>query len=399
MFDNNLFNHQKLNYEITYKFRNKYFVLFPFYLFFLFNLCLISTLFKFILRNNIKIESHVFFTFSRNQLKIKNLFKDNNINFHFNFRDFKVNSSLFRKNQNLYFFGLVNSLSLSTFFKIFRINDYKFFKMNWFRICNLIFIEPILQKLINKNKLVIVSNDHSINNNFIINWCKINGIETMYIQHAPVTKKFPQLRCDYNILFSKSSEKIYSKISKIRVNYKVYSDFRLFKFLNLNNKYCFNKKTILICTNELDDIQSVKKYIDFFIPLNYKITIRKHPADRRNWVISNTILSKNDLYEDFSINNVILCNETALILEGIICNKLIYKCNFSAFFDNYGYLKEGLILKEYNNPEALLNDLNNNYISYERSKLNYYVGDLENYKDHILEINNFLKTYNSKKNE
>ena len=40
-----------------------------------------------------------------------------------------------------------------------------------------------------------------------------------------------------------------------------------------------------------------------------------------------------------------------IILEGMICNKLIYKCSFSDFFDNYGYVKNKLVLKEYSNPQ------------------------------------------------
>ena len=73
--------------------------------------------------------------------------------------------------------------------------------------------------------------------------------------------------------------------------------------------------------------------------------------------------------------------------------KLIYKSNFSLYFDNYGYLKDGLILKQYYTPDELYTDIKNKYISYDRNKLNFYTGDLLNHKAHISKINNFLLSY------
>ncbi len=52
------------------------------------------------------------------------------------FINFKIKSSKLSLIQNLVFFGLTNGLSLSLLLKILKINDFKFFKMNWFRICN-----------------------------------------------------------------------------------------------------------------------------------------------------------------------------------------------------------------------------------------------------------------------
>ena len=121
--------------------------------------------------------------------------------------------------------------------------------------------------------------------------------------------------------------------------------------------------------------------------------MRNHPSDKRNWNFTNTFVSKNDLYTDLSQNNIILCNETALILEGMICNKLIYKCSFSDFFDNYGYVKDKLVLKEYSNPQNLHLDIINKSISYDKSKLDYYTGDLSNHKIHIDELNNFINNF------
>lgn len=393
MFDN-LFNHQKLNYEISYRFRNKYFICFPIYFLFLCCIAILGSVFGFFINRNINLGFPIFFTFSKNQSKIAKLFNKSTFNFEINFSTFQVTSLRSSGYQNLIWFGLINGLRLKSFLMIFSINDFKFFKLNWFRICNLFFIEKILHDIKEKNNLVVIANDHSIYNNFIINWCKFNGLKTMYMQHAPVTEKFPPLRCDFNILFSKSSLDIYSKISKINVHYKLISDIRLIKYLELSKRVENNTRSILICTNQLDYINEVKKYVDYFHNLDYKITIRKHPADRRNWSFSNTFASTDDLYNDLLNNNIVLCNETALILEGIISDKLIYKCKFSEFFDNYGYLKDNLVLKEYTNLELLNIDINNKFVSYDKSILPYYIGDLNNYRNHIKEINKLINSNN-----
>ena len=390
---NNLYSHQKKNYEINYRFRNKYFIFFPLYFLFICFISVVSSLLRLTKKKITSLDSHVFFSFSENQQNIKIFLNDNYLNFHFNFNRFTVKYPLSSINQNIFTFGLINGLNLNSLFKIFILRDFKYFKINWFRVCNIVFIQSVLEKLKDQNKLVIIANDHSVYNLFIINWCKNNHIPTMYIQHAPVNDKFPPLRCDYNILFSKSSEDIYSKISNINVNYKVYSDFRLIKFLNINNIDCIEKNTILVCTNKLDELTNVKRYIDYLNTKGYKITMRNHPSDKRNWSFPKTIESKNDLYTDLSENNIILCNETALILEGMICNKLIYKCSFSDFFDNYGYVKDKLVLKEYSNPQNLHLDIINKSISYDKSKLDYYAGDLSNHKIHIDELNNFIKNF------
>tara|TARA_B100000886_G_scaffold339003_1_gene303213 strand:+ start:542 stop:1720 length:1179 start_codon:yes stop_codon:yes gene_type:complete len=390
---NNLFLHQKLNFEVAYKLRNKYFIFFPIYFICLFSICLISNLTKLIFNSRLKINTHLFITFTKNQLKVSNFLNKHNVDVHFNFKNLNIKSTKISLTQNLLFFGLINGMSLSLLFKILKIDNFKYFKINWFRICNLVFIDAVLKRLKIKEKLVIIANDHSIYNIFIINWCNINDIKTMYIQHAPVSEKFPPLRCDYNILFSKSSEHIYSKISPITVNYEIYSDFRLINLLKLKSDGITNDNSILICTNELDEMDNVKNYVNFFNKIDYTVTIRKHPADRRDWTIVDTDLSQSSLYEDFKYNKIILCNETALFLEAAVCNKLIYKCNFSLFFDNYGYLKDGLILKQYYTPDELYTDIKNKYISYDRNKLNFYTGDLLNHKAHISKINNFLLSY------
>ena len=122
MFDN-LFLHQKLNFEFSYQFRNKYFILFPLYFIFLFFVCLSSSLMKLIFQNKFKFNTHLFITFSKNQLKVSNIFNKHNTDLHFDFINFKIKSSKISLIQNLVFFGFINGLSLSSLLKILKINN------------------------------------------------------------------------------------------------------------------------------------------------------------------------------------------------------------------------------------------------------------------------------------
>lgn len=398
MFDN-LYVHQRKNYKINYQFRNKYFIIFPFYFVFLCLLALVSQLLSLFRNKQLGIEGHLFLTFSQNQQKIARIFDLNNTDLNLNFSEFAIRSEKKNFCKNILLFSSCEGLDVFFLLKILTTREYKFFRMNWFRVCNLVFIEAILKKIKGNGKIVIIANDHSIYNLFVINWCKLNEVETMYIQHAPVSDKFPPLRCNYNVLFSKSSEDHYSKASPIRVKYEIFSDFRLIKFLGVGRVNSVKNNTILVCTNQLDSISKVRKFVDYLVKEDFEITIRKHPLDRRKWDLVSNEVSNNSLEEDLSNHNIILCNETALFIEAAVCKKLAYKCKFSEFFDNYGFIKNGFIRKEYLNPEQVHNDIKTKVFSYDENKLLYYTGDLKKYKTQLDSINSFLLNYKKNKNE
>lgn len=387
-----LFTYQKSNFKISYQFRNKYFLIFPIYYLFILIITLIGYLTSKFFREEFNSNKPIFLTFTFNQSKIADLFKKSSTQLRFNFTRFNIKSNCF-KFESLLFFTIKYGLNFSFFLKLTSLKNFMFFKMNWYRIINLIFIDRILsEKTINK-KLVIVANDHSVYNNYVIAYCKKNDIRTMYIQHAPVTNKFPPLRCDYNILFSNQSKDIYKKISNSNSKFIVYSDLRLINFYRLKSNNNNNKNSILICTNEFDSILNVEKFVKFFLKKNYKITIRKHPADRRSWKINKSNLSSFSLIEDFKNHKIILCNETALILEAIVARKLVYKCKFSEFTDHYGYIKDGLVIKEYIRPDELYVDIRNEFITYKNDKIKYYTGDLNSYESHLLSINKLISSH------
>ena len=104
---NNLYSHQKKNYEINYRFRNKYFIFFPLYFLFICFISLVSSLLRLTKKKITSLDSHVFFSFSENQQNIKIFLNDNYLNFHFNFNRFTVKYPLSSINQNI--FTIINT--------------------------------------------------------------------------------------------------------------------------------------------------------------------------------------------------------------------------------------------------------------------------------------------------
>ena len=83
------------------------------------------------------------------------------------------------------------------------------------------------------------------------------------------------------------------------------------------------------------------------------------------------------IWEDLNRAEIVLTNESAVPLEAIFLGKLIYKCNMlSESIDNYGFIKNGLILEEYNNIFDLLAAIKERKITFDSSKLEYYIGSV-----------------------
>ena len=382
-----IFNHQKNNIQISLKFRNKFPVLFPFYFIALIVIFLIHLVYKRFSNSNNIIINIPFFCFSDNHKLIAKNFENHFQIIEYLFSSFKV--KYHKKFIHLFIMGVKYGVSFSILTKLIKGKNFKFILINWYRILNLVYIEQILILTKQKYKTIVIANDHSIYNNFIIIWSKLNGLKTAYIQHAPVSEKFPPLKCDFNALFSKSALDFYKKKPfDNKILTKVFCDLRLVKFLNLKSP--LKKNTILICTNKLDKLERVKEYIDFLLTKNYIITIRKHPSDYRNWRLKGVNISNNNLKQDFINNKYVLCNETALILEGIVAKKLIYKCDFSETIDNYHFSRRGLIIKEYNSIKRLYHDMENQIITYDLKNLNYFTGDIRKSKEYIKDIKDII---------
>lgn len=129
-------------------------------------------------------------------------------------------------------------------------------------------------------KYAFFSNDHSVWSRVANSVCRLNGIETVYIQHANVSKAFPKLEFDYAFLDGEYSEGIYAREGYTKI-YKVgclrfEGEFSVFK--------PEEKQSTILCFNKLDTeefIISLSNQLLEKVDANI-LAFRLHPADRRN---------------------------------------------------------------------------------------------------------------------
>lgn len=260
-------------------------------------------------------------------------------------------------------------------------------KVRIIKLCGLIFLYKLFLK---KNSVLINLNDHSIYDVCSFDYANSLNIYSVYIQHAPVGYHFPPLYHDLNILFSEDSLEKYKKInSKIET-------FLLFdiRFYNLSEKISSialtNTKNVLICTNEIDDMSVIINTGRRLKMEGYTVMIRPHPRDKNKFKeIDGFALSEcGTIWNDLSNANIILTNESAVVLEAIFAKRLIYKCAFfSTSFDNYSFLEKKILLKEYHNIETLITDIKVEKLVYDEKLMPHFIGDFENISQKIEKIN------------
>lgn len=241
------------------------------------------------------------------------------------------------------------------------------------RVSKTIGLHYIYNKLLSNKKEVINFNDHTPYNVLLYNMANNFKIKTLYIQHAPVSERFPPLYHDINILFSQDSLDKYRQYSD-DVSVVLACDIRF--LLNKNSVDSNNEDKILICPNELDSFDIIDEFIQKLSNI-YPILLRPHPNDPRNWGnIKNCILSNNvSLWDDMEYCNIVITNESAVSLEAIFFDKKLYKAAFfSESYDDYSFIKKGLIVREYEDMDAIIDAIKENRIDYNKDKLEYFIG-------------------------
>ena len=221
-------------------------------------------------------------------------------------------------------------------------------------------------------------NDHSPINFGFEYLFRSRKIKTAYIQHAPVSKEFPSLYHSINFLFSEDSKAKY-QISNKCEDVKIICDPR-FAFHEPHIDFPI-KKNVLLCPNLLDDKSQVLITADALDELDFTILIRKHPGDKSQWPDKYLYSKNQSIWADLEKNYWVVTNESAVALEAIYNGNLFYKATFwSKPLDAYGFLKSSFLIKEYKNLSVLLQGIKLKELSFDSSKLEYYIGDSKKLK-------------------
>lgn len=252
-----------------------------------------------------------------------------------------------------------------------------FLRMNLIKVVKVLGFSNLEKMFIDNHSLnsVIQFNDHSPESFYLHKICKIQNVETVYVQHAPVGDKFPALYHDINVLFSNDSLDKYQK-SNDNLKVIIAFDFRFLKALNYrgNNKVA---NSVLLCPNLLDSITSIEQTAEALIKQGYDVRIRMHPADKRHLASHLTQSVVKDVWEDLAISQIVITNESAIPLEAAFLDCFVYKASFwSENIDAYNFIRRGLIISDEKSLENCIVSVNNRKQAIDFNKLEYYTGEI-----------------------
>ena len=267
---------------------------------------------------------------------------------------------------------------------------------NWIRyaprIIKLSILETIVWRKYHCNTLIIY-NDHVPYSLSAVEFFRRKGARVVYVQHAPVGNHFPPIRWDLTLLYSQRYLDVYKEVSMNRglpldeSKVRIIGDIRL-KSLVSAKRERKDILRVLVAYNLLDDLSSVESVAEALSNLGYEVILRPHPLDNRKTRLR--LDTRNSLVHDLNLCDALVCNESGILLEALYCGLYVYKASFlSRSWDNYGFLSSGLISKEYVSSRSLIMAIDQSEISYDKSMLKYYTGDLEkniNFNEIISEV-------------
>lgn len=252
------------------------------------------------------------------------------------------------------------------------------------KFCQSYFFVPFfLNNLYKTNpSLVIVSNDHNVNNRSLRLAAEILSIKTLYMQHASVSEIFPPLEFDYALLDGKVAHDIYDSCYKLqncfnsRIEKNVSKCQVVFsgqKKLVVHDKKLNENEVVQIglAVNQIDDFHCVKVLLDTLNILNQKCIIRTHPFQNNlfltqlhDYLKNNILFSWSDsrvqtLAEYFQLLNVVIAGNTSIHLEAALAGLPTIYYEMSDVVhrpDYYAYVKNGVSISAENEiTPALLN--------------------------------------------
>lgn len=251
------------------------------------------------------------------------------------------------------------------YFKLKNQNKNKEIEFAFNVFCKAYIYIPVFLSLLekqNKNdlvKLIVMSNDHSVENRCLRVVGEVLKIKTLYMQHASVSELFPPLMYDYALLDGQVAFNTYmncssNHLSKNNHQTKVFlsGQKKAIKF-SRNTK----EKSIGIAVNTLDNIEDVLNLLNTFVTNNYTVVIRTHPYQQKYFVDNlNSYIAKHYLItwsnpkEDSLINffssvSCVIAANTSIHLEAALAGlstiyyELAKDINKA---DYYGYVKNGI---------------------------------------------------------
>lgn len=229
--------------------------------------------------------------------------------------------------------------------------------------------------------IVVIANDHSVENVCLIRACSEEHIQTLYVQHASVTNNFPPLCVDYAFLDGQESFEKYFNIGGLKSKCFITGAVR---FDGIHIKTVSNKVNIVgVAINQFDSNDKITYLISVLKENDYNVVLRPHPAMDMSYYqafccktgigFSNPRLEKS--YDFLTRIDCLVSNQSSIHLDANIvhCASVCYNMSDSIMDDYYGYSKKGLI-RVFDKIDNLIDTLKSNDIlkEYHEDIVRYY---------------------------
>lgn len=217
------------------------------------------------------------------------------------------------------------------------------------------FYEVYLSKIRKyKPACIIFANDHTADARAMLMAAKTMGIKTVYIQHASVSRIFPPLQYDLNLLEGQDSLEKYKACGAISGVVELIGMPKAdayFHYRNTNNQI----KTIGIGANLMDlttEIRQVVTQLAAAFP-ELQIILRPHPRDKRDFSFIHEFGAQVRLSDGRQVPtfdflrqiDVLVAGNSGIHLEAVLLNVWSVYYNFNPtenLQDYYGYVANGL---------------------------------------------------------
>lgn len=252
-----------------------------------------------------------------------------------------------------------------------------------------------------KPKILIVANDHVSTLRAAIIAANDADVKTLYVQHAAITEKFPQLLTSYSFLDGLDS---FQKYQKRGINSEKVFLIGGSRFDNIDKNKDLNRESIGVALTLKDNDECwhevVNRLKENYLPS--RIVIRPHPSMNLKRVINyckeQKVSFSNPLLEDsfsfISSISFLVANETSIHLDSAIMHVPSVLCTCMSkkpFSDHYGLVKSSVL-----EHIECLNDLipyihNYNYKPADSFIRNYNASYNTHIEGHVSEIiSNFI---------
>lgn len=216
--------------------------------------------------------------------------------------------------------------------------------------------------------LVVMSNDHNVDNRSLRLAAEMLGIKTLYMQHASVSEIFPPLEFDYALLDGKLANQVYShcyeiqkgtnpRIEKNVANCQVVLTGQKKAVVKVKQDTQLEGVQIGLAVNQIDDFHCVQDLLDHLAPMQLKCIVRTHPFQNpafleqlQSYMQDKAWLSwsnsrEQPLADYFANVNALIAGNTSIHLEAALTGLPTFYYAMSDEVhrpDYYGYVKNGV---------------------------------------------------------